>query len=128
MVKIFFEIDFILFVCFLHNIHSILKTSRLAMIVKQLFTQDIVWHHVVIDIVCVDSSEVLSVTEHFHHSFIILLKSFNVTLYRSKTLFEVINLIIKNFVMLMNSNFCVNQSIYTFLHLFKILIIKGTQF
>ena len=83
MVKIFFEIDFILFVCFLHNIHSILKTSRLAMIVKQLFTQDIVWHHVVIDIVCVDSSEVLSVTEHFHHSFIILLESFNITLNRS---------------------------------------------
>ena len=62
MVKILFEINLILFVSFLHNIHSILETSRLAVVVKQLFTQDIVWHHVVIDIVSVDSSEVLPVT------------------------------------------------------------------
>ena len=125
MVKIFFEIDLILFVSFLHNIHSILETSSLAVIIKQLFTQDIVWHHVVINVVCVDSCEVLPVTKHFHHSFIILLKSFNVTLYCSKTLLEVVNLIIKNFVMFMNSDFSINQSIHAFLHLFEILIIKG---
>ena len=123
MVKIFFEINLILFVSFLHNIHSILKTSSLAMIVEQLFTQDIVWHHVVIDVVLIDSSHVLSVTEHFHHSFIILLESFNITLNRSKTLLEIVNLIIKNLVMLMNSDFSVDQSVYTFLHLFEILII-----
>ena len=125
MVKILFEIDLIFFVSFLHNIHGILETSRLAVIVKQLFTQDIVWHHVVINVVCVDSCEVLPVTKHFHHSFIILLKSFNVTLYCSKTLLEVVNLIIKNFVMFMNSDFSINQSIHAFLHLFEILIIKG---
>ena len=124
MVKILFEIDLILFVCFLHNIHGILETSRLAVVVKQLFTQDIVWHHVVIDVACINSSEVLPVTEHFHHSFIILLKSFNVTLYCPETLFEVVNLIIKIFIMLVNSNFSVNQSVYTFLNLLEILIIK----
>ena len=125
MVKILFEINLILFVSFFNNIHSILETSRLAVVVKQLFTQDIVWHHVVIDVVLINSSEVLPITEHFHHSFIILLESFNVTLYCSKTLFEVVNLIIKNFVMLVNSNFSVNQSVNTFLHLLEILIIKG---
>ena len=125
MVKILFEINLILFVSFFHNIHSILETSRLAVVVKQLFTQDIVWHHVVIDVVLINSSKVLPITEHFHHSFIILLESFNVTLYCSKTLFEVVNLIIKNFVMLVNSNFSVNQSVNTFLHLLEILIIKG---
>ena len=125
MVKILFEIDLILFVCFLHNIHGILETSRLAVVVKQLFTQDIVWHHVVIDVACINSSEVLPITEHFHHSFIILLKSFNVTLYCPETLLEVVNLIIKIFIMLVNSNFSVNQSVYTFLNFLEILIIKG---
>jgi len=76
------------------------------------------------DIVSVNRCGRLRLLDHFSQLFILLLDRANIAVDVRKTIFEIVDLVIQNFIMSMNCNLAIDEGIYSFGNFIEVLIVQ----
>lgn len=80
---------------------------------------------VLIYVVAIDMYRILTLIDNFLQAFVLLSQTLDIAIDGAETIFEVIDLVVENFVMSVNSDLAVNERIHT---LGDLRIVFGVQF